>query len=308
MNSGTDTTRERMNSVNARSGQVNSSLRLSLKPPMSGFNRPLFLRSEMGRLLSLSMLFSCLLLLVRIIHTGRITFLFLVWNLFLAWLPWLITEYLSGKECLFREKCLTRTKYLFREAGEPSLAGRGNDAHSGAEPADRTGADLFRSSGFRRLRRRSFFVLAVLAWLFFIPNAFYILTDLYHVGDWYNDRLMPAWYDLIMILSFAWNGLLLGVLSVRRMEKILLPLLPAHNELFFLYPVMWLNALGVYIGRYLRFNTWDVLTNPFQLFGDITRILIHPLNNQYAWDMIFCFSVLMTLIYLMLKKIGHALA
>ena len=288
MNPRTDTDPERENYSPL---PVNSSASLSLKSPLSGYGRPLFLRSEMGRLLSMSMLFSCLLLLVRIIHTGRITFIFLVWNLFLALLPWLITEYLSGMGCMFREKCLPRSKYLFRES----------NGHY-------RGADLYRSHDFRRLRRRSLFVLAVLAWLFFIPNAFYILTDLYHVGDWYNDRLMPAWYDLIMILSFAWNGLLLGVLSVRRMEKIFLPLLPAHNEIFFLYPVMWLNALGVYIGRYLRFNTWDVLTNPFQLFGDISRILIHPLNNRYAWDMIFCFSVLMTLIYLMLKKIGHALA
>jgi uncharacterized membrane protein len=289
--------RERVNGGGGSSRPAAGPVSLSLRPSSSGYGRPLFLRSEMGRLLSLSMLFSYLLLLVRIIHTGRITFLFLVWNLFLAWLPWLITEYLSSKGCLFREKCLSRTKYLFREV----------DASSGDSPL-LPGVSSSRSQGIRRLTRRVLFVLAILAWLFFIPNAFYILTDLYHVGDWYNDRLMPSWYDLVMILSFAWNGLLLGVLSVRRMEKILLPLLPAHNPLFFLYPVMWLNALGVYIGRYLRFNTWDVLTNPFQLFGDITQILFHPLSNRYAWDMIFCFSLLMTLIYLMLKKIGQALA
>lgn len=127
------------------------------------------------------------------------------------------------------------------------------------------------------------------------------------MGDYYNDGLMPPWYDLAMILSFVWNGLLLGVLSVRQMEKILKPRLPAHHELFFLYPVMWLNALGVYTGRYLRYNSWDLVTDPFQLFGDIARMILHPLRNHYAWDMIFCFSILMTFMYLMLKKISKAL-
>jgi uncharacterized membrane protein len=110
-----------------------------------------------------------------------------------------------------------------------------------------------------------------------------------------------------MILSFVWNGLMFGVLSVRQMEKLITPRLPGHHELFFLYPVMWLNALGVYTGRYLRFNSWDLITDPFQLFGDIARIIIHPMRNHYAWAMIFCFSILMTLIYLMLKKVSKAL-
>jgi uncharacterized membrane protein len=227
---------------------------LSLKPYED--SRPVLPRSEIDRLLSLSVCFSCLLVVIRMIHTGRNTFLFLLWNLFLAWLPYLIS------------RRLTR---------------------------------------MRPFRPRLLFASLMLAWLLFIPNSFYIITDLFHLGDWYNDRLMPPWFDLAMILSFAWNGLLLGVLSVRQMEKILRPRLPAHHELFFLYPVMWLNALGVYTGRYLRLNSWDLVTNPFQLFVDIVRLLAHPLRNIYAWDMIFCFSILMTLMYLMLKRISKAL-
>jgi uncharacterized membrane protein len=219
-------------------------------------SRSIVLHSEIDRLLSLSVCFSCLLVLIRMIHTGRDTFLFLVWNLFLAWLPYLIT------------RRLTR---------------------------------------MRPFRPRLVFAGLMLAWLLFIPNSFYIITDLFHVGDHYNDGLMPPWFDLAMILSFVWNGLMFGVLSVRQMEKLITPRLPGHHELFFLYPVMWLNALGVYTGRYLRFNSWDLITDPFQLFGDIARIIIHPMRNHYAWAMIFCFSILMTLIYLMLKKVSKAL-
>ncbi|HMH21412.1 MAG TPA: DUF1361 domain-containing protein [Puia sp.] len=299
--------------MNTAQGPAPGATHLSMNPVIFGSRklRPGIFRTEMGRLLFLSMVFSCILLLVRIVHTGRITFIFLTWNLFLAFLPWVISDYLSRMGCLFREKCLPRTKYLFGELDASDTATAAAHAHlpgplngPAKGPAFAAGSALRNRS---RFSRKALFVTGSLTWLLFIPNSFYILTDLFHLKDWYNDGLMPNWFDLVMILSFAWNGLLLGILSLRQMEKIFLPLLPAHNELFFVYPVMWLNALGVFIGRYLRFNTWDVITDPFQLFGDIAGIVLHPVRNHYAWDMIFCFSVLMTLIYLMLKKIGKAL-
>jgi len=216
------------------------------------------LGTEMDRLLLLSMLFSCLLVAARLIHTERLTFIFLIWNLFLAYVPYFISTSLTRRA----------------ERG----AGRGLAWWT-----------------------LSFF------WLLFIPNSFYIITDLYHLGDLYNDRQMPQWFDLAMILSFVWNGLLLGVLSVRQMERIILPRQTLTTELLFLYPVMWLSALGVYIGRYLRFNSWDIVTDPFRLLRDIAMMVIHPLRHQNTWDMVFCFSILMTLIYLMMKRISKAL-
>jgi len=227
----------------------------SLKSPGNG--RILFLRTEMDRLLFLSMLFSILLVGARVIHTGRMSFVFLIWNLFLAYIPYFITCILAHRPHWIKNKLI-------------------------------------------------FFPL-FLTWLLFVPNAFYIITDLFHLVDHYNDRQVPQWFDLAMILSFAWNGLLLGVLSVRQMEHILLPQLSLRYELLFLYPIMWLNALGVYTGRYLRYNSWDVITDPFDLLEDIMSMIIHPLRHQVAWDMILCFSILMTLMYLMIKKVHKAL-
>src|SRR5882762_4053387 len=68
---------------------------LSLKPQRNG--RVVFLQTEMDRLLFLSMLFSCLLVGARVIHTGRSTFLFLIWNLFLAYIPYFITSVLARR-------------------------------------------------------------------------------------------------------------------------------------------------------------------------------------------------------------------
>jgi uncharacterized membrane protein len=218
------------------------------------YNRIFFLRSEIDRLLALSILFSCLLVLARVAYTGHLTFIFLIWNLFLSFIPWSISKWLTQKP--------------------------------------------------RRAESRIKFIFCFLVWLAFVPNSFYILTDLYHLGDNYNDYRMPDWYDLAMILSFAWNGLLLGIMSVRQMEKIVQSRFFKKHELLFLYPVMWLNALGVYIGRYLRYNSWDVLTDPFQLIRGIAEILLHPFTYRYASGMIFCFSILLTLFYLMVKKMS----
>jgi uncharacterized membrane protein len=130
---------------------------------------------------------------------------------------------------------------------------------------------------------------------------------LYHIGADYNDYLMAQWFDLSVILSFAWNALLLGILSVRLVEKLVYRNFNLRNELLFIYPVMWLNALWVYVGRYLRFNTWDVITSSFLLLRDISNVLLHPFADRYASGMTFCFSILLTLIYLMLKKMSKAI-
>ena len=222
------------------------------------YGRFFSLRSEIGRLISLSVLFSIAMVTARVLYTGRTTFLFLIWNLFLAWVPYFISQW------------------------------------------------LYQSVGLIR-NNKIVFGMVLLLWLAFVPNTFYILTDLYHLGDDYNDFRMPGWFDLALILSFAWNGLVLGILSVRHIEKIVVRNFSIKRELAFIYPVMWLNALGVYVGRYLRFNTWDVVTNPFHLISDIANVLLHPFADRYASGMIFCFSIMLTLFYLMLKKLSKAI-
>ena len=222
--------------------------------------RPAFLRSEIVRLLAASACFSCILVLLRIIHTGKPTFVWLIWNLFLAYVPYLLSSWLT------------------RRSRTPS-----------------------------RLPAPWMLLILSLVWLLFIPNTFYILTDLYHLIDCRDIRI-PSWFDLSLIFSFAWNGLLLGVLSVRQMEKLSLPFIGQGWGRLFVYLVMGLSALGVYAGRYLRFNSWDILTNPFQLMADMACLLIHPLRSQQAWGMIVCYTILLSFIYNMLKKLSRALS
>lgn len=214
-----------------------------------------FLRTETDRLLASSMLFSILLVVASLTHTSYPGSLFLVWNLFLAYIPYAISNWIQY---------------------QPSY-----------------------------LASRWKFLLLFIAWLFFIPNSFYILTDLFHLGEVRN---LPLWYHLIMLISFAWNGLLLGIVSVRQMEKIFEAKWGRFTPGLFIYPIMWLSALGIYLGRYLRFNSWNLLTKPLDLFSDIIMMLVHPFQFKGAWGMVLCFSIFMTLVYIIFKKIGKMIS
>ncbi len=200
-----------------------------------------------------SAIFSCGLLATRMIVTQTIEYIFLPWNLFLAFIPYAITRWMSARPDLFEHQ----------------------------------------------LKR-----LALLAiWMLFIPNAFYIITDLFHLR---NVHSAPRWFDLLLIFSFAWNGILFGVISLRRVELIIrLDRGPLYS-MGLIFAVMWLNALGIYIGRYLRFNSWDILTDPFNLLIEIGDLVINPVDNWNAWGMTGTYALFMTLLYLSLKKMGES--
>ena len=210
-------------------------------------------RTDSEQVLILSSLFSMALICFRMLYTGDHLFLFLVWNLFLAFIPWYLSSWMNRK---MRDNNVTT------------------------------------------------FLACVFVWLLFIPNSFYILTDLFHLDMNVN---VPLWYDLALLLGFAWNGLLFGILSVRQMERLFEHYFNKKFELLFIFPVMLLNGFGVYIGRYLRFNSWDVLTNPFQLMQDIVYMFIHPIRNRFDWSMIICYSVFLMLIYSGIKRLSKEL-
>ena len=248
----------------------------------------------MDRLLTSSMCFSCMLVVVRIVHSGRLLFIFMIWNIFLAYIPYALSTWLTAR-------------YSARHSDETSPSGS-RPLSTGSQEAGGSWWSNFRLPGMgsafppaaRRRASQILLVVLTLVWLLFIPNTFYILTDLYHLTDHGRTSRVPEWYDLVLILSFAWNGLLLGVLSVRHMEKLFMPRASVLAGWLFVYPIMMLNALGVYTGRYLRYNSWDIISDPLQLLADILDMIIHPFRNHPVWIMILCFSILLTLIYRML--------
>lgn len=211
-----------------------------------------FDRNEIEQTLLLSSLFSILLSFARVVYTRELLFLSLIWNLFLAFVPYAITKW-----CSYTVQWVESTPK---------------------------------------------FLVVIATWLLFIPNSFYIITDLFHLEERAG---IPLWFDLALIFSFAWNGLLLGVLSVRQMEKLISIKWPFQNEWLFVVPIMFLNAFGIYLGRYLRYNSWDVISKPFGLAEDIVYLFVHPIRNRFDWSMIVCFALLMSFIYLSIKKLAR---
>ncbi|MHA4845114.1 DUF1361 domain-containing protein [Flavitalea antarctica] len=213
-----------------------------------------FIKSEIDRLLGYAILFSLSLVIFRVWYTGEPVFIFMPWNLFLAYLPYQLLKIFS-----------------------PS-------AHD--------------------VKGKPGFAVLFIVWLLLIPNAFYMITDLFHL---FQREGIPLWFDLVLLMSFAWNGMILGFLSVRQMEKNLSLIVPGLREGLFAGGIMFLNSFGVYLGRYLRFNSWDIISNPFSLVENIWLLVLNPIDNRAAWAMIFAFTIMMTIIYKMLKKLSRQL-
>lgn len=211
------------------------------------------LRQRFGLVLILaaSLALSGVLIVFRVFWTHHITFVFLIWNLFLAAIPMGLTLVLG----------LT-------------------------DPAT----------------RRRWLLPVGLLWLLFFPNAPYILTDLLHLGEYPG---VPRWYDLTLILTAAWNGLMLGYASLLDMQRFVEERLGWAAGWGFSAAALMLSAYGVYLGRFLRFNSWDIVTNPFSLAYDILDTLLHPAHHPRAWGVTLLLGAFLLLGYLTVRALGR---
>ena len=159
---------------------------------------------------------------IRIRETGSDYYRFLVWNLFLAWIP------------------------LGFAAAAYARSRRGVDALT---------------------------VALLVPWLLFFPNAPYLLTDFIHleVGP------APLWYDALMLSAFAWTGLLLGFASLYLVQLILRRSFGATVGWLGVVGALALASIGVYIGRFIRLNSWDALLHPLDVIDVVhARIVAEP--------------------------------
>jgi len=114
-------------------------------------------------------------------------------------------------------------------------------------------------------------------WLLFFPNAPYVLTDFIHLGD-PGTASGPLWYVALMISSFAWTSLLLGFFSLYLMQALWRPPLGDVGSWAAVIVVLALSALGVYLGRFGRFNSWDLLIHP----GRVAHTVVDGLDNPFG--------------------------
>ena len=202
-------------------------------------------------LVTVALSFSIIALMVRIKLNKSFFYLFLVWNVFLAIIPYTITMYLSSTRKLSKLKL-----------------------------------------GF-------WFVV----WLAFLPNAPYIVTDLIHLRS-SNDLML--WLDVIVLISFAITGLLLFFLTVRDMQLLVaskFEKIPIKVLTFF---ILGLCGFGVYLGRFLRYNSWEIISNPKILISDIVGIIFSPFQHSEAWLFTLGFGGFLIVGYWMFQNLSQS--
>lgn len=185
----------------------------------------------------------------RIVWTKDIAYAFLVWNLFLAWLP-LVFSLLA--------------------------------------------CDEFRAGANRNWRFHGW----AAAWLLFFPNAPYIFTDLIHLWSRFHRHF---WVDLVLILLYALIGLVLGFLSLYLMQSVVARVVGRLASWVFIAAVAVVSGFGVSLGRFLRFNSWDVLLQPLALCHSLGLWMTQP--KAFGFPLLFGTFLFVT--YLMLYALTH---
>ena len=131
-------------------------------------------------------------------------------------------------------------------------------------------------------------------WLAFLPNSFYMISDFIHIQDVPSANVL---YDVFMFTSFIYTGVVLGFSSLYLIHLKLRQRLPTRLADFCVGLTLFICSVGVYIGRDLRWNSWNLLTNPGGLLFDIADRLEHPSAYPQMILAIVSFFVLLVIMY-----------
>jgi len=205
--------------------------------------------SSVEKIIAAFLLFIVLMLTLRISYANNIRYTFLLWNLFLAWIPFQLSVTLT--------ESTNRNKWY------------------------------------------SYFLL--LCWLLFFPNALYIITDLIHLDESRAD--VPVWFDAILLFTCSIAGLIMAFASLYLVEIFLKRnISPAHSGKLVI-AALFLGSFGVYVGRFLRWNSWSIITHPHTMLEDISTHLFMPFHHYKTWVVTLLLTCLFSLLYFTLKKL-----
>ncbi len=198
---------------------------------------------------------SAFLLIARVVATGTMKFSFLLWNLFLAWVP-------LGLAYWLRQRTLKKNVPDWKDT-----------------------------------------VIGLL-WLGFLPNSFYIISDIIHIQ---SSGEVSILFDIAMITSFVLNGLLLGYISLFMMHRIVAKFSTERIAYVFAQGILLLCSFAIYLGRYLRWNTWDVVVNPAGLVFDVTDRLVNPAMHTLTFVVTGVFFIVLGSTYAVVYRLAQVL-
>jgi uncharacterized membrane protein len=141
----------------------------------------------------------------------------------------------------------------------------------------------------------SWYALGVSAlWLLFVPNAFYMISDFIHIQEAGRIDLL---YDVVLFSSFIFNGVMLGFFSLYVVHNQLVLRLGKRMAYMAIGGILLLCSFAIYIGRELRWNSWDILANPASLLFDVSDRLLNPHDHPQMLTTTLSFFVLLTTMY-----------
>lgn len=196
--------------------------------------------TKQNKVVTINIIFCLVLILLRVKFTQSITYMFLIWNLFLAGIPYAMSQ-------------LIKSNNWIKNTTIP-------------------------------------LIMALSIWLLFLPNAPYIITDLIHLNH-INSNLI--WFDALLLFLFAANGLLLAILSMVDVYTILKEKWSIIIASLSIVLISLLSGFGIYLGRYLRWNSWELFTKPNHLLQDI----LLSLQNTKAIGITISMACLLLLLF-----------
>jgi uncharacterized membrane protein len=198
--------------------------------------------------INLFILATFILLISRVIYTSNVKFIFLLWNLFLAWIPYVCSTYF-----------------------------------------------LEHQSVISNLKKFIYFGLTIA----FLPNAVYLVTDLIHLKPRTD---IPLWYDAMLLFCFSLLGLVYSTISLVNLERIFKIYLPSKWVVAIMLCLILGSGYGVYLGRELRWNSWDAVLHPFSIIYDTIFRVLHPMKFKTAWLMTITFAGLQGVFWSMFRN------
>ena len=206
-----------------------------------------------NRLLGVFFIFIGLLICARMIYSGSIRYIFLSWNIFLAWIPYILSNYFV----VYKHKEKWKQLFLFA------------------------------------------------TWLLFFPNALYIVTDLIHLEE---STSVPLWFDAVLLFASSFIGLIMAFISLQKAEYYLKRIFSRRTVCFIIPLILFAGSFGVYLGRFQRWNSWDVIHDPLALSMDILDRFISPVDHYRTWAITIILTALYSMLYFFIKMIPQAFA
>lgn len=137
-------------------------------------------------------------------------------------------------------------------------------------------------------------IILTILWLMFLPNTWYVLTDFLHVlptGE------VSELYDIVFVSTLVINGFVLGFTSLFLVHHELYKRTTVLNSALLIAAVLLLSSFAIYLGRDLRWNSWDVIANPGGLVLNVSDRVVDPFGHRQAINVTGLFFVLLSSVY-----------